>query len=78
MSDKQDIPFNIELLNITSNNLMGLRPIRSLDITDGASDNFHPDGLFSTVTFGKVGDERRSTRFHISILKYLSFNTSCI
>lgn len=74
MSDKQDIPFNIELLNITSNNLMGLRPIRSLDITDGASDNFHPDGLFSTVTFGKVGDERRSTRFSYIDIKVPIFH----
>jgi hypothetical protein len=45
-----------------------------LDITDGASDNFHQDGLFSTTTFGKVGDERRSTRFSYIDIKVEIFH----
>ncbi len=63
MTQRQDIPFNVTLLALTPQKLQGLRPVRSLDIFDGAGTNFHPDGLFSTEIFGKVGDERRSQRF---------------
>jgi len=34
-----------------------------MDITSGMTKNFHPDGLYSTETFGKVGDARRSRNF---------------
>lgn len=37
-----------------------MQPIQVLDILDGSSKNFHPNGLFSTEIFGKVGDERRN------------------
>jgi hypothetical protein len=60
---RSDIPFNVDLLELTPRKLEGLRPVRVLDIFDGASGNFHPDGLFSVLIFGKVGDERRSRAF---------------
>lgn len=56
-----DIPFNIELIDIKENSLLGIKPVTALDIYD-TSGNFHPDGLFSTVIFGKVGDINRSRR----------------
>lgn len=34
-----------------------------MDIFEGGSRAFHPDGLFSVETFGKVGDERRNRLF---------------
>lgn len=40
-----------------------MRPVRSLDMFEGATDQFHPDGLFSTLTFGKLGDPSRKYRF---------------
>jgi hypothetical protein len=65
-------PFNIELLLPTDSDVRGMRPVKVLDINDGFSKNFHPDGLFSTETFGKVGEERRNRLFsyinmHISV-----------
>lgn len=57
------LPFNISLLILTPENTRGLRPVKVLDIFEGGGKNFHPDGLFSIETFGKVGDERRNRLF---------------
>lgn len=56
------LPFNVTILKPSDYNLGFLRPVTSLDIYDGASTNFHPDGLFSIETFGRVGSEERSRR----------------
>lgn len=58
-----DVPFNISLLHLTPEKLSGLKQITSLNSTEGASSDFHPDGLFSTRIFGKVGDRRRELLF---------------
>jgi hypothetical protein len=58
-----EIPFNINILNLTDDKLTGMKPVRSQDIFDGATRNFHEDGIYSTSIFGKVGDERRNRRF---------------
>lgn len=60
---RSKIPFNISILRLTPDRLLGLKPVKVLDIFDGATGNFHEDGLFSISTFGMVGDERRSHRF---------------
>lgn len=57
------LPFNISLLILNAENIRGMRPIKVLDIFDGGSKNFHPDGLFSTETFGKPGTEQRNRMF---------------
>lgn len=57
------LPFNVELLKLTPQRLAGLKPVLSLDIYEGASSNFHEDGLWSVSIFGRVGDEARDTRF---------------
>lgn len=54
---------NISLLILQPEQLKLMRPVRALDMFDGASDQFHPDGLFSTFTFGKLGDPSRKQRF---------------
>lgn len=69
-----DIPFNISILVLSPKKLQGLRPVRVLDIFDGAGSNFHEDGLFSVSTFGKVGDERRSQRFSYIDIKVPIFH----
>lgn len=57
------VPFNIDLLIPTPDMLKGIQPIQVMDIFSGSTRNFHPQGLFSTEIFGKVGDERRSRQY---------------
>src|SRR5579872_1383888 len=68
------VPFNIKILNLTPQRLVGLRPVKVLDIFDGATTNFHDDGLFSTLIFGKVGDPARSARFSFIDIKIPIFH----
>lgn len=56
------LPFNITLLKPDFYNLNFVRPVTSLDIYEGATTNFHPDGLFSVEIFGRVGSEERANR----------------
>jgi len=57
------IPFNISLLNLTPDKLNVMRPVLSLDVFDGITKNFAPDGLFSTLTFGTVGSDARFAKY---------------
>lgn len=63
MAAPLDIPFNLTLLDLTPAKLQHLRPVKVLDSFDGTGVNFHPDGLFSTEIFGRVGDDMRNQRF---------------
>lgn len=48
--------------------LRGVKPVTVTDIYDGASNNFHPDGLFSSEIFGRPGDlERFTTTSYIDL-----------
>ena len=60
---KQLTPFNLKLFTPSQKDLVGFRPTKVLDITDGLSNNFHPEGLYSIETFGKSGDPRRNRLF---------------
>lgn len=63
MSDLS-IPFNLDLLTPSEENLKGLFQVTSLDIFErGAGNNFNENGLFSIRIFGRTGDERRKRRF---------------
>lgn len=69
------LPFNITLLILGGNNLKGMRQIKVLDIFEGqGGKNFHPDGLFSTEIYGKVGEERRNRLFAFIDLKLPIFH----
>lgn len=57
------IPFNVTLMELTPEKLSRIRPVKSPDVYDGISGNFNEDGLFSVLTFGRVGDEQRDMRF---------------
>ncbi len=57
------LPTELWLLNLTDERVKTLRPVTSLDIYDGASSNFHDDGLYSTVIFCRVGTEDRDLSF---------------
>lgn len=56
-------PFNVKLLDLTKKNLAFIKPVTSLDVFEGATSNFHEDGLYSIGIFGRVGTEERSRRF---------------
>jgi len=56
-------PFNLEILQVDKRSLQGVPQITVLDITDGATDNLHPEGLFSTEFFGRKGEDRRTEQF---------------
>lgn len=56
-------PFNLAIIKLTEERLRTLRPVRSLDIFDGMSSNFHDDGLFSVSTFGRIGSDERDRKF---------------
>lgn len=70
----QLLPFNIDLLILTNETLKGIEPIQVLDLFSGSTRNFHPQGLFSTEIFGKVGDERRNRRFSYIDLRIKIFH----
>ena len=56
-------PFNVKLLDMNSKNLTFMKPVTALDTFDGATNNFHDDGLFSVSIFGRAGSEERSRTF---------------
>ena len=68
------IPFNIALLPIEESTLNGLKPVKVSDIFDGMSKNFHDEGLYSSIIFGKVGDERRKRNFSYIDIKIQVFH----
>lgn len=57
------VPFNIDILEFNERLLQITRRISSLDIFDGATKNFHKDGLYSADIFGQVGTGTRSEKF---------------
>ena len=61
---------NIALLILSANDVRNMRPVKTLSIFDGVSRNFHPDGLFSSETFGKKGQEARNRLY-----SYLNIHT---
>ena len=78
MIDFKMLPLNIALLILNAEDTRGMRQTKVLDIFDGMSKNFHPDGLFSVEAYGKVGDERRNRLFsyidlHVPVFHPLIF-----
>lgn len=63
MSNLLSTAFNLDLLILDADDLKDVERIKVLDITDGFSKNFHPNGLFSTEIFGKIGEEKRNRIF---------------
>ncbi|MGL5648996.1 MAG: hypothetical protein ACRDDY_14195 [Clostridium sp.] len=65
--------FNIYLLNVNKARVGRLRPTTVLDTFDGMSKDFHQDGLYSTLTFGSLGSNRRLSQF-----SYIDLGTEII
>lgn len=66
-------PFNVKLLDLRTKNLALIKPVTSLDIFDGATTNFHEDGLYSISIFGRVGTEERTRR-----MSYIDLHTEVL
>lgn len=64
-----EVPAKIWPMVLTKERLRQTRPVTSLDIYDGASTDFHPDGLYSTEIFGRVGSDSRDNTFSYIDLK---------
>ena len=71
--DSKLLPFNISILNLSKDTIKALTPVTVLDIFDGKTRQFNPNGLFSIEIFGKVGEETRNRTF-----SYIALNTYLI
>lgn len=69
-----NLPFNITILDLTKEKIAPLHQVTSLDIFDGATNNFHEEGLFSVSIFGRTGEERRDNQFAYIQLKVKVFH----
>lgn len=57
------LPILAWILHAEDKELSHLKPVTRLDVTDGASNEFHDDGLFSTTIFGRMGSEERDINY---------------
>lgn len=64
------LPFNVSLDTPKKEQLTQVRPVRVLETYNASQSEFHPDGLFSLVTFGRQGSEERDRRE-----SYIDLNT---
>lgn len=73
--NRLELPANIKLMNTEDPRIRLFRAVTSLDTFDGMNtNNFHPDGLFSTEIFGRVGTPERDTQFSFIHTKIPIFN----
>lgn len=73
--NRLEMPANIKLMNTNDPRIKSFRMVTSLDTFDGMNtNNFHPDGLFSTEIFGRVGTPERDTQFSFIHTKIPIFN----
>lgn len=62
-------PVQINLINLLPSLLGRLKPVTVLDTYEGATKDFHNEGLYSTEIFGAIGSEARDTTFSFVDLK---------
>lgn len=67
-------PLSFELMHLSPERLRVLKPVTVLDIYTNNTESFHPDGLFSTVIFGRVGSKERDERFSFIDIKVTIFH----
>lgn len=67
-----------DIMETTGQKLGPVEFIQSKDLTWGGNDNitsdFHPDGLFSVDTFGRIGEKRRDSQFAYIDIKVKIFH----
>jgi hypothetical protein len=57
------LPLNIDLLIPDKETVKYLKQIKVLDIYEGMSKSFHPEGLYSIDIFGRKGEDKRNSSF---------------
>lgn len=57
------VPSEVWPLILSKDQVARFTPVTSLDIYDGASSEYHDQGLYSTSIFGRVGSDERETTF---------------
>lgn len=56
-------PFNVKLIDNNRSRVSGILPVASLDIFDSATGEFHPQGLYSNIIFGREGERSRDKQY---------------
>ena len=59
MANDEMLPILNWILDLEDATLRGFGEVTRLDIMDGATTDFHPEGLFSTEIFGRPGSPER-------------------
>lgn len=61
--ERLDAPINLFFVQLNANIIHMMKPVTALDSFVGGTREFHPEGLFSTEIFGRLGTPERETRF---------------
>ncbi|MNZ40313.1 hypothetical protein D3C78_578270 [compost metagenome] len=69
-----EVPAKVWPMVLTRERVARMTPVTSLDIYDGASAEFHDQGLYSTSIFGRVGSDERDGNFSYIDLKVKIFH----
>lgn len=69
-----EVPAKVWPMVLTKERVRHMTPVTSLDIYDGASSEFHDQGLYSTTIFGRVGSDERDVNFSYIDLKVKIFH----
>ncbi|QAX96132.1 hypothetical protein [Vibrio phage vB_VmeM-Yong XC32] len=56
------LPFNIDFLADIPNTYAGMLPVQTGQLYEGRHGDYHPQGLYSNVVFGKQGEEARDEK----------------
>lgn len=70
----KSIPFNLDFVQDIPATYAGLLPIRSLQMFEGMSGDYHPQGLYSNIVFGRPGDDMRATQLSYIDMKATIFH----
>lgn len=61
--ERLDAPVNLFFVRLNKDIVKMMKPVTALDSFVGGTREFHPQGLFSTEIFGRLGTPERETRF---------------
>jgi len=58
--NNKDIAFNIKIMSPDRESIRGMLPVSTMDMYDNNTGDYHPQGLYSNVIFGRVGTDLRN------------------
>lgn len=71
--ERIDAPINMFFVRLNKDVVRMMKPVTTLDSFIGGTREFHPQGLFSTEIFGRLGTPERETRF-----SYINLGTTIL